>query len=219
MRTPNVCKTAFAAALLFICSSAFAQREENASREIWKKKVGRVIDMAPKEDNANHHLTDMREDTSILEMMTNAIKSGKLIAYSNFDDEFTTRLSADGLKEMMTTRPDTIEVIDPITNARTIRVTRRDFDYSLIHKYRILEEWAFNPHTGITSIQIIGIAPLREIYDENNTFRGVQAMFWVKYNDVKNIIGKYEQYHPDNSLSGHIWSDYFLSDVKPEGVK
>jgi len=219
MRTHNVCKIVTTVALLLICGAAFAQKEDNASREIWKKKVARVIDMAQKEDNTNHHLTDMREDTTMLEMMVSAIKNGKLTAYSNFDADFTTKLSPEGLREMMTSKPDTIEVVDPITNARVVKIVRRDFDNSLVHKYRILEEWAFNPHTGITSIQIIGIAPLREVYDENGSFRGVQAMFWVRYNDVRNIIAKYEQYHPDNSLSGHIWADYFLSDVKPEGVK
>ncbi len=219
MRTHNVCKIVFAAALLLICGAAFAQKEDNSSREIWKKKVARVIDMAQKEDDANHHLKDAREDTSILEMMVSAIKGGKLVAYSNYDAEFTTRLSAKDLKDMTAGRTDTKSVVDPITGTETMRITHLDFYCSSIHKYRLLEEWVFNPRTGKTEIQITGVAPLREIYDENGAFRGVQAMFWVRYNDVRNIIAKYEQYHPDNTISGHIWADYFLNDMRPEAVK
>ena len=215
----NFCRVTLTAVLFFICSTVFAQKEGSSSGEVWKKKVGRIIDMAEKEDNAKHHLTDANEDASLLEMMINAIKSGKITAYATYTTDFTMKMPMETLKDLMATRTDTITVVDPVTNTEEQKITKRLFDYRRIHKYRILEEWTFNPHTGKTEIEITGIAPLREIYDENNTFRGVQAMFWVHYSDVRSIITKYEEYHPGNTIAGHIWADYFLSDAKPEVQK
>ena len=152
-------------------------------------------------------------------MMIIAIKAGKLTAYATYDNDFTTKLTAEGLKEITKTKTDTVIITDPVAGKEEMKIVHMDFNYNAIHKYRVLEEWTFNPNTGKTDIQITGIAPVRDIYGTDGTFRGVQAMFWVHFNDIHSILARYEQYHPDNTIAMHVWDDYFLSEVKPEGVK
>ena len=201
------------AAVLFVAGSSFAQTDT------WKKTVSRTIDVTQKEDTITHHLTDVTEDSTLLEMMISAIKLGKLTAYSAFDHSFTTKLSVAELKEMTASRADTQIIVDPITNKEIVKIIRRDFNPYAIHKYRFLEEWTFNPGTGKTDIQITGISPMLEVYGEDGVFRGRKSMFWVKYNDVHPILARYEQAHPNHTLSSLIWDDYFLSDVKPTDKK
>jgi len=182
-------------------------------------RVVRTIDMRTKEEDEVHRLANASRDTSLFEMIVDAIRLQKLTAYDTSGSDFQTTLSREALTKAMTVEMDVDPVIDPLSGKVDERVVAPDFNYSSIHKYGILEEWVFNPHTGKTDIQILGLAPLRETYNENGGLRDVKAMFWVKYNDVRAIIAKYEQYHPDNTIALHIWNDYFLNDIRPELVK
>jgi len=193
--------------LLFPALSTDAQTDNGC----WRKRVGRIIDVAPTADSSASKTTAPRKSYTLIGMIIDAIHAGKLIAYSNYDADFTTKLSAEGLKNVTVGKTDTMAIMDPVTGKETLRITQRDFDGSLIHKFRLLEEWTFNPLTGKTEIQITGIAPIREIYDEDGSFRGVQAMFWVKYNDAHSIIDKYDKLHPRSTVESYIWNDYFLN--------
>ena len=110
-------------------------------------------------------------------------------------------------------------IVDPVTGTEIQKIIRRDFDPTVIRKYRILEEWAFNPRTGKTDIQITGIAPMLEVYGEDGSYRGSKSMFWVRYNDARPVVEKYDQMHPNHTLASLIWDDYFLSEVKPNKEK
>jgi Gliding motility associated protein GldN len=217
MNRHQVIRIIFAAIILFAGTNSFGQKA--GSTTVWKKQVYRVLNAMEKEDTKEHHLKNANPDTTMLEMMINAIKSGKLTAYSNYDHSFTTRLTMAQLNEMLLQRPDTQVMVDPITGKEATKVISHEFDFYAVTKYRLLEEWTFNPVTGKTDIQITGISPVRGIYGENGDFRGIQSIFWLKYPDVINIIARYEQYHPDNTIASKIWNDYFSSDTKPEAQK
>jgi hypothetical protein len=224
MNIQQFIKLSSAIVILFAACTPGVQRggDNNASRtdsKIWKKEVARMIDMGEKEDTIVHHLRDANQDSSFIVMVINAIKAGQLAAYSNVDHSFTTKFTAADLNNLIAPRIDTVIVTDPVTNDEIPKVIRRDFDMDVIHKYRILENWAFDPATGKTGIIIEGIAPIREIYGDDGVFRGVQAIFWLKYDDVRGILAKCEQYHPNHNLNTLIWDDYFLSDAKPSEVK
>jgi hypothetical protein len=203
------------AVLLFTGNILLAQKAYD-NTTVWKKQVAREIIVKDTEDTKKHHLRDLGIDTTLLEMIVNAVKAGKLTAYSNFDYRFTTKLTMQQFNEMVTVKPDTVIVYDPIPEkGRALIVNHDDIDYDAIKKFRILEDWTFNITTGNTDIHIEGIAPIKEIYGENGDFRGTQAMFWLKYNEVVPILDRYAKTHPDKSLGFRIWNDYFYSDVKP----
>ncbi len=207
MKRSNLNKIVFAIVLCTLCSTAYAQTSD-AAGEVWKKKVARIIDIAPKHDSLKHP-SKTKQDSSLTEIIVTAAKAGKLIAFSNVDNEFTTKLSVQDIKKITGPKVDTITLTDPVTNSEIVKVVSRDFDFTAIHKYRILEEWTFDQRTGKTQIQITGIAPLREIFGDDGTFRGVQALFWLRYNDAYPIISRYEKKQPENTISSHIWRDYF----------
>ncbi len=200
-------------AILIICFPAFAQTG------VWKKTVSRTIDVAEKEDTATHHLTDVTNDTSLFEIMAVALKAGKLTAYNSFDHDFTTKITATQLKELLGGKTDTTQVTDPVIGKDKWIIVHHDFPYSMVHKFRLLEEWTFDPRTGKTDVQITGISPMRDVYGDNGVFRGKQSIFWVKYADAHDVIAKYDARHPTRTFASLIWDDYFLSDVKPQVVK
>ena len=216
MNHPSLFRFTFSVLLVMAGLQCFAQK---ATPTAWKKTVTRTIDLSEKEDSKKHHLKDAGNTTYLAEIMINDITAGKLTAYSNFDVNFSNKLTAAEVKQMFGATKDTVTVQDPVTGREVVKVVTRDVNYEIMQKFRLLEEWTFNPATGKTDIQITGIAPIKEIYGVDGSFRGVQAAFWLHYNDAQPCINRFDQSHPTGTLAMHIWDDYFLSDVKPKDAK
>jgi hypothetical protein len=205
-----------AAIFLFAGTAAFAQK--NATTP-WKKTVVRMIDLKEKEDDKQHHLKNAGSNFSLSELMVNEAIAGKVTAWTNTNGNFTAKISAKDVKDIFTSKIDTIKMVDPVTGKEITRYISKDVNYDALQKFRLQEDWVFNPSTGKTEIQITGIAPIREIYGDDGEFRGVQATFWLRYNEAVPLIAGYDLNHPNNTLENHIWDDYFLSDVKPAIAK
>jgi hypothetical protein len=176
---------------------------------VWKKQVTRDVNMGEKTDTSIHRLRDANPDNTLLEMFAIGIKTGKVSSFYSSDFSMATRINVKDFPKLFTGRPDTVAVRDG-GGKYVSKVTRKDFDYSLVHKYRVMEEWTSYPAMGKTEIQIVGIAPLKDIYGDDGVLRGEQPIFWVHYtDDIKMILSRYDQSHPNNTLGGHLWDDYF----------
>ena len=114
---------------------------------------------------------------------------------------------------------DTLMIVDPVTGLEKLFVPDKDPHFERMAKLRILEDWTFDLIAGKTDIQIVGIAPVQDVYGDDGVYRGSKGMFWVKYNDARSIIARYERYHPENTIAAKIWYDYFLSDTMPAAQK
>lgn len=214
-------KSSIVKSVLFIAfvaagTSSFAQKAADAT---WKKRVVRVIDISQKTDDKLHHLRDAGADSLLTEMLVSSILAGKIIAYASWETQFLTTMSIANVKEYISPMVDTTVVVDPVTGTEKVKVIKTDFNYEAIKKLRILEDWTFDPIAGKTDIQIVGIAPVQDVYGNDGVYRGSKGMFWLKYNDVRSIIARYERYHPDNTIAAKIWYDYFLSDTMPAAQK
>jgi hypothetical protein len=207
-------KTMILAAATLTTMGAMAQ-----TGGIWKKKVSRTIEMKEKDDNKVHHLKTAAADSTLAEMMVVTSMNGKLTLYSNIDANFSTKLTRENLMMQLGQVPDTMIMTDPVTNNNIMKIVRRDVNYDAIHQYRLAEDWTFSASTGKTDIQLSGIAPVIDIYGDDGTLRGVQAVFWARYADVQPILARYNQRHPTGTLEGKLWDDYFLSDSKPKEIK
>ena len=204
--------------LLLFASGWRVDAQTSFNDKIFTKHVVRIIDLKEKEATFFHHLTDLSSDTTLLEMISIAMKEGKVKADSSSDHTY-----ADWLIPGNSIITDTITLFDVVSGKEVQKLIQYPFPYDFVHAYAIKEDWAFNPSTGITDIKITDIAPLLEKHNyigSTDSFAiGWTTICWFRYNDVKEIIARYEQYHPTNTIAGHIWNDYFLSDVKPSEVK
>ncbi len=182
---------------------------EPATCIAWKKIVSREVEMGvPKGDRD----TIKRDGSNTLtKLLTDAIQAGTVTVYSNLDASHSTPISLYERSVITGSLSDTIVLTDPITRNELVKVIRREIDYRNIHKYRVQEEWAYDPAMGVTTVQILSIAPVRDIYASDGTLRGVQAMFWMKFRDAEPIIERYDRAHADNAFVKHIWNDYFAT--------
>lgn len=178
---------------------------------LWKKRVWREIDTREKQNVAFRFAGD--ENTGggyFIEILMDAIKKGKIKAYSNFDDRFTQALSKEQVLEVMTGKDDSTPVTDPVTGQVKIVVTHKEFDVDLVTKYRLKEDWIFDRNLGRMVVRIIGIAPIVDVLDPNTlTVRAQSPLFWIYYPEAREVLAQYEVYNPDNDVQRLTWDDYF----------
>ncbi len=177
---------------------------------MWKKRVWREIDTRQKQNMAFRYPGD--ENTGggmFIEILIDAIKKGKIKGYSTADDRFTSALSKDQIMEMLTGKPDSIPVEDPITGQITIKIIKRDFNPDAVTKFRIKEDWIFDRNLGRMVVRIVGLAPLLDRYNDDGTFRASAPMFWIWYPEMRDLLAQYEVFNPENDVARMTWDEYF----------
>jgi gliding motility associated protien GldN len=178
---------------------------------MWKKRVWREIDTRQKQNMAFRFPGD--ENTGggmFIEIVLDALKKGKLKAYSTADDRFTAALSKDQIMEMVAGKVDSTPVEDPVTGQITMRVTRSEFNPDIVTKFRIKEDWIFDRNLGRMVVRIVGIAPIKDIYNpEDGSYRASTPMFWVWYPELRDQLSQYEVFNPENDVARMTWDEYF----------
>lgn len=182
---------------------------------ILTKRIYRTVDISDTSHNSSGKWKLKLEDidTPLSEILIKMATRGKVKAYSAEDSSFSKILTNDVLIKMVTPRPDTECIYDPAVGGM-MKIIRRDMNYDDIVKFSMLEEWVYERRTGHTSIQIVGIAPLQDIYSDNGEYKGYKPMFWLKYDDVQDVVKRYEKEHPSKNIPLAIWEDYFSEENK-----
>lgn len=177
---------------------------------LWKKRVWREIDTREKQNMAFRYPgDDYTGGGYFIEIILDAVKKGKVKAYSNMDDRFTSALTKDQIMEFLIGKPDTTMVEDPITGAMTMKITQREFNPDVVTKYRIKEDWIFDRNLGRMVVRIIGVAPIQDRYNEDGSFRASQPIFWLYYPELRPMLAQYEVYNPENDVARMTWDQYF----------
>ena len=178
---------------------------------LWKKRVWREIDTREKQNVGFRYAGDENSGGGMfIEILIDAIKRGKIKAYSNFDDRFTSILTKEQLMEDLISKPDTTTVVDPITGQETQKIVNHDFEPGNITKYRIKEDWIFDRNVGQMIVRIVGIAPVIDIMKDGD-YRGSKAVFWLYYPDIRGLLAQYEVFNPHNDLARYTWDEFFES--------
>ncbi len=179
---------------------------------LWKKRVWREIDTREKQNVGFRYAGD--ENTGggyFIEILLDGIKRGKIKAYSNIDDRFTTELTKDQIIAMVAGKDDTAKVYDPTTDTYSLRVTHTDFNPELVTKFRVKEDWIFDRNEGKMVVRIAGMAPMMDMYGEDGTFRATRSMFWLYYPDCRDYLSQYEVINPLNDVARYTWDEFFES--------
>ena len=69
------------------------------------------------------------------------------------------------------------------------------------------EIWFFDEESSTMQARILGIAPLRDIFDENGNFQYEDPMFWVYYPEAREILARERVFNINNDASPTTWED------------
>lgn len=168
----------------------------------WQKRVWRVIDT----DQKMNQTFSYPAEPFITVLLDVVQKNPNIRLYS--DDLFKQSLTFSEVEQQLGAI-DTITVVDPVTYEEKTTVVKNDFNWMNIKKFRMKEDWVFDKESSKMVVRILAIAPIEDVYDENDNFRGQRAMFYAYYPDLREHLIKREVFNPFNDSNRLTWDDLF----------
>ena len=169
----------------------------------YEKRIWRVISVGEKMNKPFIY-----PERKFIDIILEAAYEGIISAYSTTDDQFTTSLSLEEVKNYGR-GADTQLVIDPITLEERYEIFERELNRDNIRSYRVKEDWIFDKQLGTMYVRILGIAPIESRYDENGNLIADVPMFWFYYPHLRNVLVSEEVFNPLNDAQLISWDDLF----------
>jgi gliding motility associated protien GldN len=202
--------------------SAFKERiplaYENlrADDALFMERVWREIDIREKINQPFGYKSDDDNGSQrFVNIMVNAVRSGKVTAFTADDDRFTTPLDSVQFEKVITGggQCDTNAVYnlnDP-TKIDKYVVNCNSLNPDQVVKFRIKEDWVFDREASRMFCRIIGIAPCKtQLALDGKTERGATPLFWIYYPDLRETLARSEVYNPKNmGVSRLTWEELF----------
>ncbi len=179
----------------------------------WKQTIIHTIDTRDTFDGS------YLRDSALILFMDNAVITGKVKAYSAYEGFLTQALIDNSLETAISSRIDTVEVVDPVTGTTSWKQMVVRNWHGRIHWYSVVENWSYSAATGKTETKIVCIGPVFAYEDEPNAPYYKRPFYWIKYEDAIKIIQHYERQHGSRPITEGIWNDYFTSNEKPQEIK
>jgi gliding motility associated protien GldN len=190
-------------------------REDDA---VYMQRVWREIDVHEKMNLPFVYKADGDQGNErFIYILLNAIKNDSITAFAPDDDRFTTPLPFQEIVKGLVGVPHVISVPDlkndPDGSKGLMRDTTivEEFNPDKIERYWIKEDWVFDKESSRMHVRILGIAPLKTIYNDDGSFRDVTPIFWVYYPDLRPIFAKHEAYNGKNFGARMSWEELFES--------
>ena len=178
-------------------------REEDV---YYAKRIWREVDLR---DTINSVLR--AEDAKLIDILLEAVANEELTVYSNKDttagkllednDSFKIALSA---QDALASARGLAEGVADSTTGKIADPTLRKLRSEEFMKYRIKEDWILDTKRSIFEPRIVGIAPMKMV--EGNW----QPVFWVYYNDARELLSKKRMVNPGNDASTLSFDDFFV---------
>ncbi|MTB49468.1 gliding motility protein GldN [Lewinella sp. W8] len=172
---------------------------------MWQKRIWRVLDVREK-----INLPFANPQRPLITILMEAAERGDIELYGTLDDKFTTPLTEDERKGLAG-GIDTVPVVNPETYEVTYELVARELNPDDIRRYRLQEIWFFDKESSTMKVRILGIAPLKDEFDENGNFLYELPMFWVYYPAARQMLANEEAYAFGNDAANRSWEDVFES--------
>jgi gliding motility associated protien GldN len=168
----------------------------------WEKRIWRVIDTREK-----MNLPFRYPEKPFVLLLKELAEQGELVVFR--DEKFKEKLSPEELQNIFS-RPDTITKLDYETYEQTIEIVTVDINPEDINRFRVKEVWFFDEETSRLRNRILGIAPVKETYDEDTgLFKYEQPIFWIYYPAVREAFSKHKVFNDFNDAGPTTWYDLF----------
>lgn len=178
-------------------------REEDV---FYSKRIWREIDLR---DTINSVLK--AENARLIDVLLEAITNEELTAYSPKDttagklleDNDSFKIALTTQQALQNMRGVTEGTPDP-TTGKIAEPSLKRFRPDEFLKYRIKEDWILDTKRSVFEPRIVGIAPMKMV--EGNW----QPVFWIYYDDVRELLTKKKLMNPGNDASVLTFDDFFV---------
>lgn len=167
----------------------------------WERRIWRVLDVREK-----LNLPFVYPEKPFFTILQEVSQNGEIRVFG--DEKFTEMLTPEEVADKMSSL-DTVIIYDPETYEEEVRITRNEINPEDIKRYRIKEVWFFDEESSTMKVRILGIAPIKDFYDDNGLFKYEAPLFWVYYPEARELLARHRVFNDNNDASPLTWYDYF----------
>jgi len=194
---------------------------------MWYRRIWREIDVTEK---INHPLYFPLEKINDRKSLFDVIKDGLLVdgsitAYDpgadGWEDEFKQPMLTAQVKEKLS-RVDSVWVDRLDGTGQDLEIVNVETKSDNVKRYRLKEDWIFDKQRSSMDIRIIGLAPLKEVTDQNDgSVRGYSVLFWLYFPELRYVLVNWEVFNRQNdaerrSFDHVFWTRQFNSTIIKE---
>ena len=144
-------------------------------------------------------------------VIMDAIREGTITAYDPAkDDQFLVPLTFQEIEKKFT-RTDTVPIVDPNNPQRILRyeVVTEEFDASEVMRIKIKEDWFFDKQRSVMDVRILGVCPVRNLYDDDGNYFGLEEMFWIYFPEARPVLAQSIVFNRQNSAEERTYDELF----------
>jgi len=148
---------------------------------------------------------------NFMTVLMDAVREGSITAYDpTKDDQFLVPLTYQEIENKFT-RIDTVPIVDPNNPQRILRyeVVKEEFDPTEVQRIKVKEDWFFDKQRSVMDVRILGVCPVKNLYDDDGNFFGLTDMFWIYFPEARPVFAQATVFNRQNGAERRTYDELF----------
>ncbi len=168
----------------------------------WQRRIWRLIDVREK-----MNLPFSYPERPFVDVLLEATENLELTAYA--DEKFEIPMSKEDIDSKVN-KKETVSTIDPESGEEIIKEVVQELNPEDIKQFRVKEVWFFEEESSTFQKRILGIAPIRDAFNDSGDYMGQEVLFWVYYPEARKVLAREKAFNMFNNDSTPMtWEDIF----------
>jgi gliding motility associated protien GldN len=178
---------------------------------VWSKRYYRVVDLREKMNHPLYYPTDTTIKDgrkSFVNILFDEINNGNVTAYDIMDFKIPTTFD-DVEKKLGAVMKTTAITINELGDTKD-STYRSDPKREEVKQLRLYEEWYFDKKLSKLDVRIIAVIPYYMGFNEDLQRDENSPVCWIWFDDIRDILAKYEVFSPNNDAQRISFDDLFM---------
>jgi gliding motility associated protien GldN len=181
---------------------------------IWSRRLYRIIDLREKMNQQLYYPTRPVADgrMNFINIILEGLAKGEFNAYdgdSESADSVVMPTTYADIQGKMGAGPTTITKTDVNGNPKDTTIIQ-PANPEYVKQLLVYEEWYFDKKLSRLDVRILGICPIYIKMDEVTGRPLRNKLFWVRYDEIRDILARKEIYNTYNDAQRISYDDFFM---------